>query len=93
MLMLCLSGFLAGSSFGLFGRALALAVGMTGYSVAVTLLVAVPGGWSLGAAFFAFVGVLIAFQAGYLIVAGLRFIRATSSQRAALPRANRHLAP
>jgi len=96
MVMFCLSGLIAGAAFGLFARALAFVVGMTAFSLAMTALVAISAGWSLGTAFFGFVGVTIGFQAGYLLIAGLRFALATAGGRynAVLPgRAGRRLSP
>lgn len=96
MVMLCLSGLIAGAAFGLFARALAFVVGMTAYSLAMTFLVAISGTWSLGTAFFGFVGVTIAFQAGYMLVAGLRFALSTAATRHTAPLpgpASRRLTP
>ena len=96
MMMLCLSGLIAGAAFGLFARALAFVVGMTSYGLAMTIIVAFSKTWSLGTAFFGFVGVTIAFQAGYLLVAGLRFALSSAAGRqgAILPgRTGRRLTP
>ena len=92
MLMLSLSGLIAGAFLGLFARALALAVAMIVFSLAITALAVEAGAWSLGSALLGFVVAIITFQAGFLLAAGLRFVATT--QRSApfeKTRAKRHL--
>jgi len=79
MLMLSLSSVIAGASLGLFGRALALVVGMTAFGLAITALAVSACHWSLGGAPLEFAVAIVAFQAGFLLAAGLHFALAAPS--------------
>ena len=74
MLVLCLLGLFAGACFVPFKRPLALAIGMTGFGLVLAPLVALSQGWTFGEAALGFLSVIVAFQCGYMIVAGLCFM-------------------
>lgn len=74
MVILSLSGLIAGACFGWFARALALIVAMTAFAIVMTLIVAIPNGWSVADSALGFVAVAVAFQCAYIAVAGLRFV-------------------
>jgi len=77
LLMLCLFGLFAGACFVPFSRALALAIGMASFGLVLTPLVALSQGWTIGEAALGFISVIVAFQCGYMIVAGLSFMLAS----------------
>ena len=91
VLLLCLAGLVAGTGLGLFGRAVALGVAMMVFGVMITSLAALANVWSVGQSLLGFVGVVVAFQMGFLLAAGLHFAVSTPARRHYRKAAPKHL--